>query len=103
MCLVNFDTLTFVLYYILWTVDNNILSTYLQDIVISAIFVISLLSGGAASAAYAADNDDFYDNYERLCESQSADRYSVIEDACGDITRVRDSEGAAAVSYNPYE
>ena len=69
---------------------------------ISAIFVISLLSGGAASAAYASENDDFYDNYERTCTGQAADMSDVIEDACNDIIRVRDSEGATAVSYKPY-
>ena len=66
------------------------------------MFVISLLSGGAASAAYASDNDDFYANYERTCTGQPADRDDDIENACNDIIRVRDSEGAAAVSYHPY-
>ena len=73
----------------------------LQDIVISAVFVISLLSGGAASAAYASDNDDFYNEYrtQQFCTSAFADQYDFIEDACNDIQRVRDSEGASAVSY----
>lgn len=31
-----------------------------------------------------------------------ADRDDDIENACNDIIRVRDSEGAAAVSYHPY-
>ena len=66
------------------------------------MFVISLLSGGAASAAYAAENDDFYANYERTCMGRPADRDDDIENACNDIIRVRDSEGAAAVSYHPY-
>ena len=64
---------------------------------ISAVFVLSLLSGGAASAAYASDNDDFYDNYETICSSPYAVNY--VEDTCNDIKRVRDSEAAAAVSY----
>ena len=68
---------------------------------ISVVFVISLLSGGAASAAYASDNADVYDNYESICESQLADQYDVLEDACNDIIRIRDSEAAAAVSYKP--
>ena len=71
----------------------------LQDIVISAVFVISLLSGGAASAAYASDNDDIYDNYRFICASDYADQVTVAEDSCNEIQRVRDSEGAAAVSY----
>ena len=71
----------------------------LQDIVISAVFVISLLSGGAASAAYASDNDDVYDDYKFICGSDYVDRSSIAEDACNEIQRVRDSEGAAAVSY----
>ena len=66
------------------------------------MFVISLLSGGAASAAYASENDDFYANYERTCMGRQADRDDDIENACNDIIRVRDSEGAAAVSYHPY-
>ena len=70
---------------------------------ISAIFVISLLSGGAASAAYASNNDDFYNDYDFICDSPSADRFTAVEDACNDVLRVRDSEGAAAVSYNPYK
>ena len=71
----------------------------LQDIVISAVFVISLLSGGAASAAYASDNDDFYDDYERFCTNPYLNQFNFVEDACNDIQRVRDSEGATAVSY----
>ena len=71
----------------------------MQDIVISAVFVISFLSGGAASAAYASDNDDFYDDYKGLCTSDYSDRFDFVEDACNDIQIVRDSEGASAVSY----
>ena len=61
------------------------------------MFVLSLLSGGAANAAYASDNDDFYENYETTCSSSYIPSY--VEDTCNDIIRVRDSEAAAAVSY----
>ena len=73
----------------------------MQDIVISAVFVISLLSGGAASAAYASDNDDFYndENFHWVCTSRFASYIDYIEDGCNDIYRVRDAEGASAVSY----
>ena len=76
-----------------------IITSLLQDIVISAVFVISLLSGGVASAAYASDNDDFYDDHKFLCTDEYTDRFDIVEDACNDIQIVRDSEGASAVSY----
>ena len=76
-----------------------IITSLLQDIVVSAVFVISLLSGGAASARYASDNDDFYDDYKFLCTDEYADRFDIVEDACNDIQIVRNSEGASAVSY----
>ena len=66
------------------------------------MFVISLLSGGAASAAYASDNDDFYndDSVQLVCTIfRYASNYDFIEDGCNDIHRVRDAEGASAVSY----
>ena len=66
---------------------------------ISGVFVLSLLSGGAASAAYASDNDDFYDNYETYCSGSYAIQNDYLENACNDIITVRDSEAAAAVSY----
>ena len=66
---------------------------------ISALFVLSLLSGGAASATYASDNDDFYNDYEDLCTNQNANQFNFVEDVCNDIKRVRDSEAASAVSY----
>ena len=66
---------------------------------ISGVFVLSLLSGGAASAAYASDNDDFYDNYETYCSGPYSNQNDYLENACNDIKTVRDSEAAAAVSY----
>ena len=69
---------------------------------ISVVFILSLLTGAAASAAYSSDNDDFYndfyvyDDYEDLCTNLNLNQY---EDICNDIIRVRDSEAAAAVSY----
>ena len=59
--------------------------------IISVIFALSLLAGGAANAAYSSENGDYYDNYESLCERAALD-------VCDDVKRVRDSEGAAAVS-----
>ena len=65
--------------------------------VVSGVFVVSLLIGGSVSAAYASDNDDFYDNYEATCSSPYLADY--VEDICNDMKRVRDSEAATAVSY----
>ena len=64
------------------------------------MFVLSLLSGGAASAAYSSDNADFYDdNYESFCKDPPNFLPSdLVEDACNDMHRIRDSEAAAAVS-----
>lgn len=72
----------------------------MQDIVVSGAFVVSLLVGGAASAADASDNDDFYDNYEATCSSPYLYLFAdYVEDFCNDIKTVRDSEAAAAVSH----
>jgi len=59
------------------------------------VFALSLFAGATASAVYASDNADFYDDrLKNVC-----DRGSVIEDLCDDVEAVRDSEGATAVSY----
>ena len=70
----------------------------LQDIIISGLFAVSLLAGGAANAAYSSDNDDVYDDNEENCNNPQLTRIREIEDICDDIPRVRDSEAAAAVS-----
>ena len=57
---------------------------------------MSLLAGGAANADYSSENNDFYDDYERICENPSLRQ---VEDICDDILTVRNSEAAAAVSY----
>ena len=67
----------------------------MQDIIISGLFTVSLLAGGAASAAYSSDNQDYYDDSEQRCENPVL---TDVEDICDDIPRVRDSEAAAAVS-----
>ena len=67
--------------------------------IISVVFVIFMLSGGAASAAYASDNDDLYDDYETLCMNTIYNQYAFVENACNDLLRVRDAEAASAVSY----
>ena len=87
------------MYYISYALRTVVNTSLLQDMVISAVFVLSLLSGGAASAAYSSDNDDFYDDYASICKNRYANRYDIVEDTCNDIQRVRDSEAASAVSY----
>ena len=64
---------------------------------ISVIFTISLLAGAAANAAYSSDNADYYDDNTR-CGSNNL--HSDEEDACNDLARARDAQGAAAVSFS---
>ena len=64
---------------------------------ISAVFTISLFAGAAANAAYSADNADFYDD-DTSCGGNDNLR-SDAEDACDDLARARDAQGAAAVSF----
>ena len=61
---------------------------HLQDAGISIVFAISFFSGGVASAVYSSDNADTYDDIG--CTSST--------DFCNDLARVRNSEGASAVS-----
>ena len=73
---------------------------HLQDAGISVVFAISYFSGGVASAVYSSDNADFYeDNLEFACDRTQNDD---DEDFCSDFRRVRNSEGASAVSYYYY-
>lgn len=61
------------------------------------MFVLSWLSGEAASAAYSSDNADLYDDYESFCKDPPNFLPSeLVKDACNDIHKIRDS---AAVSY----
>lgn len=69
----------------------------LQDIIVSGVFAFSLLAGGAANAAYSSDNNEFYNDNDRLrCENPPL---SAFQDICDDVPVVRNSEAAAAVSY----
>ena len=71
----------------------------LQDIVISGIFSVSLLAGGAANASYSTDNRDTIDDYEDRCQNEGYTVLSAFQDVCDDLPRVRDAETASAVSY----
>ena len=64
---------------------------------ISVVFTISLFAGAAANAAYSSDNADYYDD-NNICGSNylSSDQ----EDACNDLARARNAQGAAAVSFS---
>ena len=62
-----------------------------QDIGISVVFALSLLAGGAASAAYSSDNSDYYDD-------SRCDQFDVS--VCDDLDTVRGAEAASAVSFN---
>ena len=64
---------------------------------ISVVFTISLFAGAAANAVYSADNANFYDDDTRCGGNYNL--RSDIEDACDDLARARDAQGAAAVSY----
>ena len=52
------------------------------------IFGLAFLSGGIASAVYAADNSDFHDSF---CDFSSSG-------VCGDLETIYQSEAATAVS-----
>jgi len=67
---------------------------FFKDVGISVVFALSLFAGATASAAYASDNADYYDEFESQCN-----RGSVRGDLCDDVETIRDSEGATAVSY----
>ena len=61
------------------------------------MFALALLAGGASNAAYSSDNNEFYNDNERLqCENPPL---SAVQDICDDVPVVRNSEAAAAVSY----
>ena len=64
---------------------------------ISIVFTISLFAGAAANAAYSSDNADYYDD-NNICGRNNLP--SDIEDACNDLARARDAQGAAAVSFS---
>lgn len=65
----------------------------------SGLFVIFLLSGGAASASYSEDNAKFYDDFEDKCTDKDYNQYDAVEDACDDVKRVSSAQAASAVSY----
>jgi len=58
------------------------------------VFALSLFAGATASAAYASDNADYYDDIESQCNNGR-----VRGDLCDDLETIRDSEGATAVSF----
>jgi len=70
----------------------------LQDITFSGLLTLALLSGGIANAVYSSNSDDFYEDYEPLCEHPEAGEISIVENFCDDLKRIRDSQAAAAVS-----
>ena len=67
----------------------------LQNVAISAVFVLSLFAGGTANAAYSADNGDFYDDF---CDGRTL--RDEAEEGCDNVETVRNAEGATAVSFN---
>ena len=67
----------------------------MQDIAISAVFVLSLFAGGTANAAYSADNADTYDD---RCDGRRVT--GDLEEACDNLETVRNAEGATAVSFS---
>ena len=66
------------------------------------MFVVSLLAGGAANAAYSSDNDDVYDDYEARCNDNRFTRIREFEDICNVLPTVSDSQAASAVSYRAF-
>ena len=71
----------------------------LQNIVFGVLLTLGLLAGGIASAANAADiQDDYIEPTEQLCDADNIPQQ--FEDNCNDVRRIRDSQAAAAVSFN---
>ena len=60
------------------------------------MFVLCLFAGAVSNAAYSSDNADTYEEYR--CDSNSISRDR--ENACNNLTTVRDTEGATAVSFS---
>jgi len=64
------------------------------------LLVLALLAGGIASAANAADfQNEYIDPVSEICD-QAESLDPDFEDACNDLFRIRNSQAAAAVSYN---
>ena len=68
----------------------------MQDVAISAVFVLSLFAGATANAAYAADNADTHDKQCSDTRFSNDDQ----EEACDNLGTVRNAEGASAVSFS---
>ena len=66
---------------------------------LSLLLALGLISGGIPSATNAADvQEDYLDN--NVCDQDNLP--DGVQEACDQITAIRDSQAASAVSSNAY-